>query len=167
MSDDKVTKIKKFAKEYIAKILRKMEKSGEKRKGSSVSTATTQAASSASAGTPNSHGDGDVIMSEITFEEAMDLGDSDSDADDPGEDEARGEQDHQDENDSPNPSAIRQPAPSIVHDDLQDEAMAAWAETTNPRSRQQNQDSADGWDRDRDKGDIFREPNGSALSIKS
>lgn len=35
LSDEKVAKIKKFSKEYIAKILRKLEKSGQRRKPSS------------------------------------------------------------------------------------------------------------------------------------
>jgi len=145
LSDEKVAKIKKFAKEYIAKILHKMEKSGKKRNGSSTSTAPTHAASSVSAETPDSHGDadgGDVVMAEMTVEEAMDLGE-DSASDEDGEDE------HQEPDQSPDPSS---PAREAVHDDLKDEAMEAWA--------RHPEESVNSWDRDRG-------PTGTVLSVES
>jgi len=145
LSDEKVAKIKKFAKEYIAKILHKMEKSGKKSNGSSSSTAPTHAASSVSVETPNSHGDadgGDVVMAEMTVEEAMDLGE-DSGSDEDGEDE------HQEPDQSPDPSS---PARAGVHDDLKDEAMEAWA--------RHPEESLNSWDRDRG-------PTGTVLSVES
>jgi hypothetical protein len=79
LSDDKASKIKKFAKEYIAKVLRRLEKS--KRKASSSDAPATSSA----AANPDEHDHeegGDVPMA-MSVEEAMDLGDgSDSEADD-------------------------------------------------------------------------------------
>jgi histone-lysine N-methyltransferase SETD2 len=140
LSDDKVAKIKKFSKEYIAKILHKMEKSGKKRNGSS----STHAGSSASAETPNSHGDidgADTVMAEMTVEEAMDLG-NDSGGDNDEEDE------HQEENESPGHS----PAHSGVHADLEDRAVEVWTATAG--------ETFSSWDRDRG-------PTSSALSVGS
>lgn len=77
LSEEKIVKIKKFCKEYIAKLQRKLEKSGkiEKRKsrGSSSSKANGHkhdATPSTAVVTPNS-GDGEAI--EMTVEEAMDM----------------------------------------------------------------------------------------------
>lgn len=132
LSDEKVTKIKKFAKEYIAKVLHKIQKSNKKRKPSS-SAPPTHAASSASAETPNSPGDPDLAdgpIVEMTVEEAMDLEDSDSDAD---MDERAGDE-----------SMNVDPSPTYPKDD----AMEVWANTTDPRARHRGV-SGDGWDRDR------------------
>ena len=109
LSDEKVAKIKKFAKEYIAKVLRKMEKSGEKHKGSSsTTTAIAQAGPSVSNDTSNSHEDGDIVTGDIPLEshEAMGLG-GDSDSDMGDEDE--GHEDHG--------------SPSAPPPDLKDEPM--------------------------------------------
>ncbi|KAF9468312.1 hypothetical protein BDZ94DRAFT_1154403 [Collybia nuda] len=76
LSDEKVVKIKKFAKEYIAKVLRKLEKSGKRLRP--PPSATTQATASTSTNTPSSTDGVDVVMGEMTVEEAMDM-DSDSD----------------------------------------------------------------------------------------
>lgn len=70
LSDEKVVKIKKFAKEYIGKVVRKMEKSGHKKRPPSSSA--TQATSSA-VDTPNSLDGVDAEMTEMTVEEAMDM----------------------------------------------------------------------------------------------
>jgi len=71
LSEEKVSKIKKFAKEYIAKILRKLEKSG---KHDGPSSSSIQATPSTSMATPNS-ADGDVVMDvpPMSVEEAMDM----------------------------------------------------------------------------------------------
>jgi histone-lysine N-methyltransferase SETD2 len=83
LSDEKVAKIKKFAKEYIAKVLRKMEKSGRPRPPSST---TTQAGSSTSLDTPGSAEgvDGGTADISMSVEEAMDM---DPDTDDESESE--------------------------------------------------------------------------------
>lgn len=76
LSDEKTAKIKKFAKEYIIKVLRKHEKS--KRKGSS---STALAASLAIE--ENDHEEGGDVPVVMSVDEAMDLGDgSESEADD-------------------------------------------------------------------------------------
>lgn len=71
LSDEKTVKIKKFAKEYIAKVLRKLEKSGKRPRP--PSSAVTQPASSTSMNTPNSTDGVDVVMADMTVEEAMDM----------------------------------------------------------------------------------------------
>ncbi|KAG6816190.1 hypothetical protein H0H87_007859 [Tephrocybe sp. NHM501043] len=89
LSDEKVVKIKKFAKEYIAKVLRKLEKSGKLLRDSSsngptASTSTLQDA-------PNPHDDdevGYVVMGDANMEDMNIDSDSDRDADaDEGGDE--------------------------------------------------------------------------------
>jgi [histone H3]-lysine36 N-trimethyltransferase len=87
LSDEKVAKIKKFAKEYIAKVLRKLEKPGHRPRPSS-STAT-QATSSTSLDTPNSAEGVDGVTADMSMsvEEAMDMDpDSDSDGDEEEDD---------------------------------------------------------------------------------
>ncbi|EAU87663.2 histone-lysine N-methyltransferase [Coprinopsis cinerea okayama7 len=88
LSEEKVAKIKKFSKDYIAKVLRKLEKAGKYSSQSSrATTEQTGASSSTHTQTPNSldggdgsiNGGGEVPMS---VEEAMDMEeDSDVDAD--------------------------------------------------------------------------------------
>jgi histone-lysine N-methyltransferase SETD2 len=65
LSEEKIIKIKKFAKEYIAKVLRKLEKSGYRPKDASFPPTTTASAASE---TPNSNDH--TVMS---VEEAMDM----------------------------------------------------------------------------------------------
>ncbi|KDR78396.1 hypothetical protein GALMADRAFT_65042 [Galerina marginata CBS 339.88] len=81
LSEEKVVKIKKFAKEYIAKVIRKMEKSGKMLHSSSTSTA--QDTPSTSMQTPNSNDGGDTSTQPLSmFEEAMGMDlDSGSDED--------------------------------------------------------------------------------------
>lgn len=80
LSEDKVVKIKKFAKEYIAKIIRKMEKQN---KIHSSLTSTMQDTPSTSTHTPNSH-DGDMHKrpASMSVEEAMDMNLDDSGSED-------------------------------------------------------------------------------------
>jgi hypothetical protein len=169
LSDEKVAKIKKFSKEYITRILRKMEKSSDKRKGSSSSApAPKQAGSSTSAETPNSHGDpngADIHMTDMTAEEAMDLEEDSGSEGDDAEAVDRGGEGNPEEDQSPRPSPLIDEQ-FVAHDETKDEAMEIWAETTDPRSRPPNDSS---WDRDRDKGDIdiFNGLNGSAFPVGS
>ncbi|KAH9920885.1 SET domain-containing protein [Epithele typhae] len=78
LSDEKVIKIKKFAKEYIAKVLRKLEKSGSRRK---------QPSTAASSSTPDSRADKeDTLIATAIVDDLMDIDatpvhdDSDDDA---------------------------------------------------------------------------------------
>lgn len=89
LSEEKISKIKKFAKEYITKILRKLEKSGKHDRPSSSST--IQATPSTSMATPNS-ADGDVVMDvpPMSVEEAMDM-DPDSASEGEGEEDEENE----------------------------------------------------------------------------
>ncbi|KAK0200857.1 hypothetical protein DFS33DRAFT_1265721 [Desarmillaria ectypa] len=75
LSDEKVAKIKKFAKEYIRKVLRKSEK--RKR-----IDAVVEATPSGSADTPDSAGGDEFVDIPVTMEDAMDIADYESDDDD-------------------------------------------------------------------------------------
>ena len=74
LSDEKTVKIKKFAKEYIAKLLRKLDKSGKRRKPSTA----------ASSSTPDSRAENDDVLGAVpSVEDVMDLDlDPDLDNDD-------------------------------------------------------------------------------------
>ncbi|TDL26882.1 hypothetical protein BD410DRAFT_782971 [Rickenella mellea] len=77
LSEEKVTKIKKFAKEYIAKVLRKLDKSGRVRPPASAGSTSNLSA------TPTSviaNGEDSVEMS---LENTLDLEDDDDDTEDP------------------------------------------------------------------------------------
>ncbi|KAF7297264.1 Histone methyltransferase [Mycena indigotica] len=91
LSDEKVAKIKKFSKDYIAKVMRKMDKDKAGRKGRPSSS--TPLPTSSTFDTPNSaeaeNGDGDVDMPEMTVEEAMDM---DPASDSEGEEEESDEE---------------------------------------------------------------------------
>ncbi|KAH9476999.1 Histone-lysine N-methyltransferase, H3 lysine-36 specific [Psilocybe cubensis] len=80
LSDEKVVKIKKFAKEYIHKIIRKLEKQN---KPHSSSTSTAHDTPSTSTHTPNSHdGDRHSFAVPVSVEEAMEMDiDSEDDED--------------------------------------------------------------------------------------
>lgn len=108
LSDEKVGKIKKFSKDYIAKILHKMEKSGRRhhrRTDHAESVITNTPSTSTAVQTPRSHDDGDTTMHDetvdedmhMTVEEAMGLEsdedlDVDSGDDDEGGDDAQGQE---------------------------------------------------------------------------
>lgn len=70
LSDEKVAKIKKFAKEYIVKVVRKAEKTSKTRASSSSASG---AQGTPSIDTPNSIDGVDTVMTEMTVEEAMDM----------------------------------------------------------------------------------------------
>ncbi|KAF5376048.1 hypothetical protein D9615_007664 [Tricholomella constricta] len=65
LSEEKIVKIKKFAKEYIAKVLRKLEKSGGKRAQVSSSSTIMESTSSTLQYTPNS---ADVVMADMSID---------------------------------------------------------------------------------------------------
>lgn len=82
LSDEKVAKIKKFAKEYIPKILRKLEKPGKAPRRSPstvspVSSSTLQHVLQSHEGAD----DEDVAMGDPTFEDMSIVSDSDGDED--------------------------------------------------------------------------------------
>jgi len=103
LSDEKTVKIKKFSKEYIAKVLHKLEKSGKRRlrhgehngNGNISNTPST----STTVQSPISHDDGDVNMYDtgdtgmhMSVEEAMGMepdedGEGDYDDDEDGQEE--------------------------------------------------------------------------------
>jgi len=128
LSEEKIVKIKKFAKDYIAKVLHKIEKA-KKRKPSS-SAPEIHATSSTSADTPDSPDDpegADGNTVEMTVEEAMDLGESESEAE---------------ADDGPEDDPMNVDLP-LIHDAITDEATAAWASSADSRERHR------GWDRSR------------------
>jgi len=94
LSEEKTTKIKKFAKEYIGKVLRKVEKSKRDRPPSSaVSSSMSVESPSMSNDTPHSAEDADNSMGvEMTVEEAMDM-ESDSESEAEHDDHEEHEQD--------------------------------------------------------------------------
>ncbi|GLB44230.1 putative class V-like SAM-binding methyltransferase superfamily, Histone-lysine methyltransferase family. SET2 subfamily protein [Lyophyllum shimeji] len=69
LSEEKVVKIKKFAKEYIAKILRKLAKSGKRGAPppSPSSTSQSQVATRSVQETPNSTDGADVVMADMSI----------------------------------------------------------------------------------------------------
>ncbi|KAJ7619409.1 histone methyltransferase [Roridomyces roridus] len=95
LSDEKVAKIKKFSKEYIAKVVRKAEKSQHKQ--------PPQATTSAQDTTPNSIEGVDNVLNEMTVEEAMDM--------DPASDSEGEDEDVEMEMDGPENLADESPAP--------------------------------------------------------
>ncbi|KAG6879645.1 hypothetical protein C0992_000280 [Termitomyces sp. T32_za158] len=91
LSDDKVVKIKKFAKEYITKILRKIEKSGKGPRGP-TSIAPPVSSSTLQHIPPSQEDDGDgededIVMGDPTLEDMTIVSDSDGDED--GEDDGQ------------------------------------------------------------------------------
>ena len=83
LSDDKVAKIKKFSKEYIAKVLHKIEKSGKRsHRHSDRSNTNNTPSTSTAVGTPRSHDDGGDMLEQMTVEEAMGLDPDEDDAED-------------------------------------------------------------------------------------
>lgn len=72
LSEEKIIKIKKFSKDYINKILRKMEKFGKRPKPPPFSTPLPTP--STSTHTPDSNdGGGDTSMVSMSIEEVMDM----------------------------------------------------------------------------------------------
>ena len=99
LSEEKIMKIKKFSKDYINKILRKMEKSGKRLK---PPISTMLPTPSTSTHTPNSDG-GDTSVVSMSVEEAMDM-DPDSGSDPEDDEMADGERVAGKSNDMPSPN---------------------------------------------------------------
>ncbi|KAF9451333.1 hypothetical protein P691DRAFT_663480 [Macrolepiota fuliginosa MF-IS2] len=129
LSEEKVTKIKKFCKEYIVKLLRKLNKSGKSHRHGSSSHKSNghghHPTASTSIVTPSSvdggHGDldfdGDGDGMEMSVEEAMDM-EADDDVDyneedtyDAGDGDDYGD-DHGDEKTKSSPASASAPTPS-------------------------------------------------------
>jgi hypothetical protein len=133
LSDEKVVKIKKFAKEYIAKVLRKLEKSGQRTKGPASASSTTTLSV---ADTPNSANGVDAMSIDDVMGTHDDLGHGS------GEDNEM-----DDEDDQPRRMAFNLP-PELIHtspsqvaiDDPMDVVASPTvkAETADPRSRPPN-----------------------------
>ncbi|OSD00004.1 hypothetical protein PYCCODRAFT_1437753 [Trametes coccinea BRFM310] len=87
LSEEKTAKIKKFSKEYIAKVLRKLEKSGQRRK-----PATSAAGSSSTPDGQEPAGADDSYVSAAAVADMMDLDPHDEPDDD--EELAGGDHDH-------------------------------------------------------------------------
>ncbi|KAL4077501.1 hypothetical protein J3A83DRAFT_4356538 [Scleroderma citrinum] len=79
LSDEKTAKIKKFAKEYIAKVLRKVEKSKRKPSSSGHAPNHSDTPPTTNADLPGVHDDDKDVEMTMSVEQAMDLG-SDDDA---------------------------------------------------------------------------------------
>jgi hypothetical protein len=130
LSDEKAAKIKKFAKEYIAKILRKLEKAGHKPKPpiSSVSSSSVPASSTA-VDTPNSAEGADTGVTGATVEDVMD---------DP--DEGQGNEDDDEMGSIQSIDRVSDEDMNFVKDDAMDEATRCPARTDSidPRSRLPN-----------------------------
>ncbi|KAJ6578858.1 histone methyltransferase [Mycena vulgaris] len=138
LSEEKVAKIKKFAKEYIAKVVRKAEKSGHKKRApsSSASASVTQGTSSA-IDTPNSIDGVDTVMIEMTVEEAMDMDPASESEDDEGEGDVEMEIETEDAGE---PGADADAGPPAT------DGMADGSPAADPRRRPPNEDQACGWD---------------------
>lgn len=112
LTDEKTAKIKKFAKEYIAKVLRKLEKSKHK----SSSSSNAQPDQSGTSPTMNldpadAHEDSGDVEVTMSVEQAMDLGSDD----DVGMDEAEDAQHSSDEVDpSPVEGVSERPPDSVT-----------------------------------------------------
>ncbi|EIN05933.1 hypothetical protein PUNSTDRAFT_54761 [Punctularia strigosozonata HHB-11173 SS5] len=78
LSDEKTAKIKKFAKEYVAKVIRKLEKSGQAKRRSSQGKDQKQLPTPATTSTPDSPGanaaaEPDISLSAVFDDDAMDV----------------------------------------------------------------------------------------------
>ncbi|KAF9526023.1 hypothetical protein CPB83DRAFT_771030 [Crepidotus variabilis] len=90
LSDEKVSKIKKFSKDYIAKVLHKMDKSNKRPRHSASSTKDATPSSSTAMDTPDSNDGVDAIgdsSMRMSLEEAMGMEDEDVDFGTDDEDE--------------------------------------------------------------------------------
>ncbi|PCH43100.1 SET domain-containing protein [Wolfiporia cocos MD-104 SS10] len=156
LSEEKVTKIKKFAKEYIAKILRKLEKAGQRRPpdSSGVMTAST----SASAATPDdvdADAEGDISLQSVM----PDL-DGDGDADADGDEEMADESFDPPDSVSPQEGAVP-PATPVP----EERSRPVVAPITDPRLRHRNEEC--GWDPSETPNKLGVRASLSALSVGS
>ncbi|RPD63290.1 hypothetical protein L226DRAFT_533149 [Lentinus tigrinus ALCF2SS1-7] len=133
LSEEKTAKIKKFSKEYIAKVLRKLDKSGKRRKPVSIA---------ASSSTPDSRHD-DSAAPVVTVEDVMDLDPVDDDADDHSDDHGSdGEVDDRHPEDSKSPRASGSGSPDEVAGSGQTSPTLV-SSLSDPRIRQKQLDDPD------------------------
>jgi hypothetical protein len=156
LSEEKIAKIKKFSKEYIVKVLRKLEKSGKRHRP--PSSAATQATASTSTNTPNSTDGADVVMADMMVEEAMDM-DSDSDIDAEGEEEDVADNAINglaEQSASPKSSPPEPPTPSdasVIHPMEVDDQPELSTQPSDPRRRPPLEAREFGWE-------PHKQPNG-------
>ncbi|KAG6331704.1 hypothetical protein ID866_7384 [Astraeus odoratus] len=131
LSDEKTTKIKKFSKEYIAKVLRKLEKSRRK----SSSDGPSHKDDTSNKDLPDTCDDGEVEMS-MSVEQAMDLG-SDDEADMDGAEDMQHSSDEGDP--SPMEGVMERPPDSVTPMTPPDQVQLL-----DPHIRHQREES--GWD---------------------
>ncbi|KAH9943768.1 hypothetical protein B0H21DRAFT_865088 [Amylocystis lapponica] len=143
LSDEKVVKIKKFAKEYIAKVLRKLEKSGQRRKPSSTADSTAAASMSASASTPDTFADAGGVDESLDF---LDITGDGMDVDDPDEEMGDGE------DESPQLEPSPQDSESPQDGTPQSDRVVA-VSVSDPRLRHRQEES--GWDPDKEKVGVY------------
>lgn len=148
LSDEKVAKIKKFAKEYIAKVLRKLEKAGQRRKPSSGHHDFERDGAAASTSTlVNQDGDADESMEPpMSVEEAMDFDEPDGENEDRAED---GSPDGQ-----PSPEELNTPQEDFVRDP--DSPKSTVNTMADPRIRNRNEEWR--WNPDQESPGVLQGP---------
>ncbi|OCH90860.1 SET domain-containing protein [Obba rivulosa] len=154
LSDEKVNKIKKFAKEYITKVLRKMEKPGQRRKPSSGSGSVPTASTS----TPDDADDADdtLIVTNLSVDDVMDLDDDYPDNGDGDDGTDRGSSEHDRRSEVPE---------SRSHENGGHRSTERTRSTSasDPRRRHRNEEC--GWDPDHEKPGVLH--GRGAVSVES
>ncbi|KAG6866333.1 hypothetical protein C0991_005800 [Blastosporella zonata] len=91
LTEEKAVKIKKFAKEYIAKILRKLEKSSKHPQEPSSNAPTASTSTLHHTEDSNERGGDDIIMGDASMEDMNVVSDSDGDEDGDGDEDREDE----------------------------------------------------------------------------
>ncbi|KZT03301.1 SET domain-containing protein [Laetiporus sulphureus 93-53] len=165
LSEEKTVKIKKFAKEYIAKVLRKLEKPDDRRASGSRSkpSSTANDSSSVAASCSGSILAPDESMPVISVDDMMDIDGSDHEEDE-GHDQdmadGEGEVDSPDQHDSPPESVSPESTPLPPQ---REERRALVHTVSDPRLRHRTEES--GWDPHQDNLAVL--PGPSAVSVGS
>ncbi|EMD35141.1 hypothetical protein CERSUDRAFT_54162 [Gelatoporia subvermispora B] len=161
LSDEKVAKIKKFAKEYIAKVLRKLDKSGQRRKPSSSSGSGSHPgdAPTMSTSTPDDADDADdtLIVTNLSVEDMMDLDPDYLDNSRDGEDGADHQSFEHDRHSERSESALRE------NGEPHSGGRFRSTSVSDPRRRHRNEEC--GWDPDQEKPSVLQGP--SVVSVGS